>query len=88
MEKRNKKIGILAKFFIGLIRIYQFLTPWLKCCRFLPTCSEYTAEAIQRHGIFWGVMLGIHRILKCHPLCKGGYDPVPDKIKFRRKVLS
>lgn len=65
--------------FILLIRLYQVvispLTP--ATCRFEPTCSHYSAEAIQKHGVFKGIWLSVKRISKCHPWGKSGYDPVP-----------
>ena len=47
-------------------------------CRFLPTCSEYAIEAVKSRGVVIGGALAVWRILRCNPLCKGGYDPVPD----------
>jgi uncharacterized protein len=61
------------------LRFYRrFLSP-LKppMCRFSPTCSQYAIEAIERHGILRGSGLAVWRILRCHPFCKGGHDPVP-----------
>jgi putative membrane protein insertion efficiency factor len=74
------------------LRIYQrWLSP-LKppMCRFAPTCSQYAVEAIELHGILRGVGLATWRILRCHPLCKGGYDPVPgsDPARKRREACS
>ncbi|MGL5730794.1 MAG: membrane protein insertion efficiency factor YidD [Bacteroidales bacterium] len=61
------------------MRFYQGAISPLKppTCRFTPTCSEYTLQAIMKHGIFKGTYLGTKRILRCHPWGGSGYDPVP-----------
>jgi putative membrane protein insertion efficiency factor len=72
---------MLKKLFLSIIRIYQrFISPMTPpTCRFYPTCSEYTKEAIEVYGAFKGGYMGVKRILKCHPFHEGGFDPVPLK---------
>ena len=63
---------------IKLIKFYQkFLSKGT--CMYVPSCSQYMIEAIIKHGFFYGVILGIKRIFRCTPWCKGGFDKVPDK---------
>jgi putative membrane protein insertion efficiency factor len=66
---------------MGIIRVYQLcLSPLLgPRCRFYPSCSCYAHAAIERYGVWRGTLLGLKRLLRCHPFADGGYDPVPDK---------
>lgn len=77
----------MKQFILSAIRFYQkylkfnnsfaralFLTD--NSCRFIPTCSEYAYQAIEKYGILRGILLGFKRIIKCHPFAKGGWDPV------------
>jgi putative membrane protein insertion efficiency factor len=63
-----------------LVRVYQWvIAPALPpTCRFLPSCSQYMIDALQRHGAYRGLWLGLRRLLRCHPFCEGGIDPVPE----------
>ncbi len=69
----------MSHILIFIIRIYQkIISPLLPgSCRFYPTCSAYFVEALKKYGFFKGSILGVKRIVKCHPFNPGGYDPVP-----------
>jgi len=71
----------LTAVLVLMVRVYQFtLRPILGGqCRFVPSCSEYFIEAVRRRGPAVGLVLGLWRILRCHPLGKSGYDPVPER---------
>jgi len=63
---------------ISVLRLYKRLVSplFLPACRYVPTCSEYAMQAIDRHGAIRGSVMAVWRILRCHPFAKGGYDPV------------
>jgi hypothetical protein len=76
---------MIKKGLIYLIKIYKyFISPVLgNNCRYLPTCSEYSIEALKTYGFFKGLFLSIKRILSCHPWSNGGFDPVR-KVKVKK----
>ena len=67
---------------MGLVRMYRLLlSPSLgSSCRFAPSCSGYALEALQQHGAAGGTYLTLRRLVRCHPWCDGGHDPVPRKL--------
>jgi len=68
---------------LGLIKVYQLIPgPWHNSCRYQPTCSNYSIEAIKEYGWFKGIILTIKRILRCTPWGGMGYDPVPERKKI------
>ena len=87
----NRFLKILKYIFslplILIVRFYQYcISPWLRpSCRFYPSCSEYSIEALKRFGLFRGLILTVIRILRCNPWGGHGFDPVPEKFKFRIK---
>ena len=77
----NLLSSILTAALVYLVRFYQLIvSPLLgKHCRYTPSCSEYFIESVRRSGVVAGTLRGVWRICRCHPLAKGGYDPVPAK---------
>ena len=78
---------------IGLVKGYRLLlSPWLgSACRFTPTCSVYSLQALERHGAAGGTYLTLARLGRCHPWCQGGPDPVPEQLakpRFLTHLLS
>ena len=79
-------MNIFTYLLIKAIKIYKFLiSPLLgNACRYLPTCSEYSIDALKTYGFFKGIFLSIKRILSCHPWGSGGFDPVKKEMKVKK----
>ncbi|MBD5069900.1 membrane protein insertion efficiency factor YidD [Ligilactobacillus apodemi] len=79
-------MSILSKLLILPVKFYQKgISPLFPpSCRYHPTCSTYMIQALEKHGAFLGLLMGIARIFRCNPFVKGGYDPVPDYFTLRR----
>ena len=79
-------MNILTYILIKLIKCYKFLISPLigQSCRYLPTCSDYSIEALKTYGFFKGLFLSIKRILSCHPWGQGGFDPVKKEMKVKK----
>ena len=73
-----KSAVVLRRASIGTIRVYrQYVSPMLPAsCRYTPSCSLYTLQAIEKYGVLRGVPMGALRVLRCHPFARGGFDPV------------
>ena len=80
-QDQPDRAGPVAAMLILLVRLYQLaLSPLVgHHCRFVPTCSQYFIQAVRRRGAVRGAMMGVWRLLRCHPFGRGGYDPVEAK---------
>ncbi len=86
---RQRAVQLPQAALIGVVRGYRLLlSPWLgSACRFTPTCSAYALDALTQHGAAAGSYLTLARLVRCHPWCDGGHDPVPAQLS-RPKIFS
>ena len=72
---------MMQRLLMGLVRAYRLLlSPSIgSACRFEPTCSVYSLQALEKHGAGWGSYLTLARLVRCHPWCAGGHDPIPEQ---------
>jgi putative membrane protein insertion efficiency factor len=89
---RFKLRNLPQRLFLGCLHFYQKgVSPLHRpCCRYVPSCSAYAVEAVERFGVVRGALAAVLRVLRCNPLCRGGYDPVPETFKdiFRWKEIQ
>ncbi|MBV9573897.1 MAG: membrane protein insertion efficiency factor YidD [Acidobacteriales bacterium] len=83
--ERGCSFNVGQRMTLGLLRAYKLaVSPLLpSACRYVPTCSEYAAEAVERRGAVYGILLALWRVLRCHPFAAGGYDPTPNAKQSR-----
>lgn len=81
---------MMRRLLMGLVRGYRLLlSPWLgSSCRFEPTCSVYSLQALERYGAAAGSYLTVKRLARCHPWCDGGHDPVPQELPRSMRLFS
>ncbi|EER59452.1 protein of unknown function DUF37 [Acidovorax delafieldii 2AN] len=81
---------IMQRLLMGVVKGYRLLlSPWLgSACRFEPTCSAYSLQALQQHGAAAGSYLTVRRLVRCHPWCDGGHDPVPQQLPRSMRLFS
>ena len=81
---------MMQRLLIGLVRGYRLLlSPWLgSACRFEPTCSVYSLQALEQHGAAMGSYLTVRRLARCHPWCQGGLDPGPSHPRWFSRLVT
>ena len=82
--------GFVQQLLVTLVKGYRLLlSPWLgSACRFEPTCSAYSLQALTQHGAAAGSYLTVRRLVRCHPWCDGGHDPVPQDLPRSLRLFS
>jgi putative membrane protein insertion efficiency factor len=86
IEKTSRRPPGVVDLLVLLVRVYQRLISPLfpASCRYVPSCSEYAAQALRRHGLTRGLWLSVRRVVRCNPWSQGGLDPVPDRSEGSR----
>ena len=81
---------VVPRLLMGVVKGYRlFLSPWLgSSCRFEPPCSVYSLQALEQHGAAAGSYLTVRRLVRCHPWCDGGHDPVPQQLPRSMRLFS